>query len=249
MKKILQSQSGMGLIVPIIIVGLIIFTFSANIAKMYVVLNENNQKLLRGIAAIQVMQDFAVLGLQANDLSISSLSVGVCAGGTTLIPPLGPNGFCWRNPSCVAHPMHNRDADADGDGDRQICLTPVVGAAGDASLVLNITPPKEPTFFVKLKDHSYQLLKNILNVSSNEAIAQIAGRDIELPNIADNPVNAVTTNLNCAAAGGVGTQLCKRCDGATQNVLCTQIRVCLLGVACDPAVADNWVFERFGITR
>ncbi len=247
MKRILRSQSGMSLLLPIVVIGLIIFTFMASIAKMYVTLNENNQRLVRGVAAIQVMQDFAVIALQANDLFISS--AGVCPAGTVNVnidPATAGQGFCWRTApaTCIAHPMQN------AAGNRQICLDPA--GTGDANFALRIDPPDAPTFFAQIKEKSYEFLKTVLNVSSTDAVAQMAGRDIELPNIAGNPVNGVTTGLNCSTADAAGSQLCKRCVGTTAigntNVICKRMRACLTGsVACNAANNDNWVLERIGI--
>lgn len=246
--KVFRSQSGMSLLLPVVVIGLIIMTFMAAIAKMYISLNENNQKLLRGIAAIQVMQDFAVLGLQANDLSVSS-APGACPAGTTLVgAATGPSGFCWRNPTCIAHPLQNLAAN------RQICLTPVVGGASDANFAMTIEDVESPSLVAQWKEKSYQLLKYFLYSSSNEAIAQAVGRDIDLPNIAGNPVNSVTSNLTCVNPPlplAAGSQLCKRCEGTDVaglvNVLCTRIRVCLLNTPCAAGNNDNWVLQRFGI--
>ena len=250
MKTILRSQSGMSLLLPIVVIGLIIFTFMSSIAKMYVTLNENNQRLVRGVAAIQVMQDFAVLLLQANDLYISS--AGVCPAGTTTVgidPATPGQGYCWQTvpptATCIRHPMQNQLAN------RTLCLDPA--GTGDANFALNIGPPEESTFFAQLKEKSYELLKTVLNVSATEAVAQMAGRDIELPDSAGAPVTGVTTVLSCSVADAAGSQLCKRCVGTTAvgntNVICKRIRVCLTGGGgvCNAANNDNWVLERIGI--
>ena len=248
MKRILRSQSGMSLLLPIIIIGLIILTFVASIAKMYVSLNENNQKLVRGVAGIQVMQDFATMLLRANDVFISS--GGVCPAATIFVnidPATAGQGFCLRTAvaeNCIAHPMQN------AAGNRQLCLDPAGG--GDANFALKTFPLEEPTFFARFKAKSYNLLKVLLNVSATEANAQVAGRDIELPNIVGAPVNAVTTGLNCSVANAVGSQLCKRCVGTigigSTNVICKRIRACLTsGAACNAANNDSWLLQRIGI--
>jgi len=241
-KQILKSEKGIGLIVSILVLGLIITVFIGNISRLYLTLSETNQKVLRGIAAIQVMQDFGVAALQANDIS----SRGPCPVGTAQIGTPGVNGFCWPTPQlCVQDPRQNLA------GTRQLCLNPTV-ATGQAELAMTVKTLEEPSFFARVKYQSYEMLRWLLNASANEAVAQV-GRDLDLPNIAGNPVNSVTTVLTCTNATA-GSQLCKRCVGSggtpQYNVVCSRVRVCLMiGAACAAGVTDNWVYERFGISR
>lgn len=245
--NILKSERGIGLIVTILILGLIITVFIGNIARMNLTLQETNQRLLRGIAAIQVLQDFGAAAVQANDLSTAAaLASAGCPAGTVLVGgAIGPNAFCWPNPLCVQDPRQ------DVGGTRQFCLDPNGGGA-QAQFALIVKPLKEPTVWEQIKQKSYGLLVKVLNASANEAVAQ-AGRDLDLPNIAGGPSNTVTTPLACTNATP-GSQLCKRCVGsggaAVYNLVCQRIRICLMtGTACDPAVNDNWIFQRFGVSR
>ena len=241
MMRIIKSQSGMSLLLPVMIIGLIIITFSTSIAKMYITLNENNQRVVRGIAAIQIMQDFGVMALRANDLSAPGTG---CPGGTSLVGTIGPTGFCWANPTCIPNPLGGVD----------ICLVPNSGTTESAEIVFNIAPQSEnPEFYARVKTKVYNWLKEILNASSTEAVAQMAGRDMYLPDLALSavPANSVTSSLACVLGTTYPpTSPCKQCTGAAANLRCVQVRVCLLqdlGL-CDDGTNNNWIFQRFGVT-
>lgn len=236
MKRIINSEKGMSLILPVVVIGLIILTFSGSIAKMYISLNENNQKVLRGIAAIQIMQDFGVTALRANDLS----AAGACPAGTAATG-VGAAGFCWPAPqTCVSNPMCNASLGIACAAN--ICFNADGTAGGSAELAIHIQPPQQPTFYARAKKWGYEFLRDILNASGNEAVAQ-AGRDADLPALVGVlPVNT-SVAFNCA----VPNAICKRCG---VNLNCTRVRVCLLNnlATCTAAATeDNWVIERFGV--
>lgn len=249
----IQSQKGAALLIAIAILGVLIAALIMAVSQMFDQTVKQLTRQRERTAALQVLQEFAVLAQRANDRWVRN-GGAACPGGTTARPAQ----FCWPNPFpspniCVASPL---------GGGADICLqsagVPPAAAPGVGMWVAEFTfAPKEQNIFQEWKSRvaqywSYreeiilEAQRRILSLTGNQAYA--LRPQLMLPDDAApaGPGDNVINNLACNA--GSGNYYCKQCAAA--SVWCAELRVCVSPSGCrNIATSKDWYRQRIGIIR
>lgn len=257
----LKSQRGAAVMIMVlglsVIVGVIVY-----VANSYVENTLAKVSLQRDrIAALQVLQDFALLAGKANEVFESNLPAPGCPG-THQRYPAAPARFCWiAGQTCVKNPIGMNS---------NICLTiPTAAASGGQVLHVakkDLTPaieamPEETTRWQRMIAYFRDIKtfrREIVNVAHRDLMGMVSGEayaarpEMHLPGVgAPDPVGPSQNTINNRACGpGTPNDYCKVCGN---NVQCLELRVCVAAPGCRnvaspaPTFYKDWYRQRIGV--
>lgn len=251
--RTLSNQRGIGMIFVVMVLTVLVGGLIFSTQRLFENTVRTVTKQRDRIAALQVLQDFAVLAQKANEVFV--LNGNACPPAWTT----SPAGFCWNGPF-----PNNRDCVVNPVGQTNICLViPGTAAPGAPSMsVAQLTAvPVYDGYFDEMRSKiadaiAYreqfiaELQRQTLSLIDNQAYAIRPEPHLPDDAIPAGPSELTINNIGCGPANPFGRDNCKVCGAGVAQVRCIELRVCVSSSGCaniNLAATRDWYRQRVGV--